>query len=54
MVLALALFILLKLLIDLEKYSEAEVVTHDLKPRQILHKLVNQFESGRRIQRAGL
>ena len=54
MVLALALLVLLKFLVDLEQYSEAEVVTHDLKPRQILHELVHQFEPGRRIKRGGL
>ena len=43
MVLTLTLLIFLKLLVDLQKDAEAEIIPHDLELRQVLHKFVHQL-----------
>ena len=54
MVLALPLLLFFELLVDLQQDTEAKIVPHDLKPRQILDELVDQLQACRCVQRASL
>ena len=53
MIFTLTLFVLLQFLVHLEENTEAEIVTHDFKPRQVLHELIHQLEPGWRVKRIG-